>query len=144
MGQDQSTVRSESSPPNRKFFDFYNLGEPLGQGSFSVVKTARSIETGQKVAVKIVNRQKLHPKDIEAFLQEVEVLRTLDHPNIVKMVDFFEEPTQYFLVLEYIGGGELFDRLLDKASYTEKDARDVAETMFKALRYIHDKGLVHR
>eukprot|EP01031_Cornospumella_fuschlensis_P042435 gene42435-51840_t len=82
MGLEQSAVKSAPSPPTRKFFDFYNLGEPLGQGSFSVVKTARSIETGQKVAVKIVNRQKLHPKDIEAFLQEVEVLRTLDHPNI--------------------------------------------------------------
>jgi serine/threonine protein kinase len=94
--------------------------------------------------VKIVNRQKLHPKDIEAFLREVDILRTLDHPNIVKMLDFFEEPNTYYLVLEYVGGGELFDRLVEKASYTEKEARDIAVTMLRTLKYIHEKGLVHR
>jgi serine/threonine protein kinase len=98
----------------------------------------------EQVAVKIVNRLKLHPKDIEDFLHEVVVLRTLDHPNIVKVLDFFDDTTQYFLVLEYVGGGELFDRLVEKASYTESEARDLAITMFKALKYVHDKGLVHR
>lgn len=128
----------------RRFSEFYSLGEPLGQGSFSVVKTAYNLKTGAKVAVKIVNRLKLHPKDIDAFLHEVAILRTLDHPNIVKMLDFFEEPNLYYLVLEYVGGGELFDRLVEKASYTEGEARDLAIIMFHALKYIHDKGLVHR
>jgi len=71
-------------------------------------------------------------------------MRSLDHPHIVKVIDFFEDPAYYYAVLEYIAGGELFDRLVEKATYTEGEARDVALTIFQAIKYIHDRNIVHR
>ena len=71
-------------------------------------------------------------------------MRSFDHPNIVKLFDFFEEPEKYFVVLEYIPGGELFERLVEKTFYTENEAREIAVVLFKAIKYIHDRDIVHR
>lgn len=92
----------------------------------------------------MVSRNKLQKEDELSLRIEVEVLMSLNHPNIVKVLDFFEEEEQFYLVLEYLDGGELFDRLLEKAVYTEGEARDVFSVLLTALKYCHDSGVVHR
>ncbi len=72
------------------------------------------------------------------------ILRSLDHPNIVKVVDFFEEALFFYVVLEFLSGGELFDRLMEKAVYTEGEARDLAVILLETLKYCHDRDIVHR
>jgi calcium/calmodulin-dependent protein kinase I len=120
------------------------MGEVLGEGGYSVVKSALSNVDGRRVAVKIINRKELSEADEESLRQEVAILGKLNHPNITRLVDFFEEPDHYYVVLEYLDGGELFDRIVKKTYYSEKEARDLVFTVLKAIKYCHDQNIVHR
>lgn len=122
----------------------YTISKILGEGSYSVVKLGTKISDGKKVAVKIVSRNRLQKEDELSLRIEVEVLMSLNHPNIVQALDFFEEEDFFYVVLEYLEGGELFERLIEKAVYTEGEARDLFTVLLKAVQYCHDRDLVHR
>eukprot|EP00536_Pseudo-nitzschia_multiseries_P012614 jgi/Psemu1/309256/fgenesh1_kg.492_\ len=77
-------------------------------------------------------------------LHEVNIMTQLHHKNLVEVVDFFEEEDYYYIVMELMAGGDVFDRIIDLQSYTEKDARDLAKIMLEAVSYMHDCGIVHR
>lgn len=126
------------------FADHYQVGAILGQGSYSVVRKATRLIDKKIVAVKVVTRSKLQKDDEESLRREVEILMSMDHPNIVKVLDFFQEDLYYYIVLEFMSGGELFDRLMEKAVYTEGEARDLAVVLLKAIKYCHDRDIVHR
>ena len=79
-----------------------------------------------------------------ALEQEVEIMSQMDHPNIVRLFEFFEESSNYYLVMEIMKGGELFDRIVEKESYTEKEAADTFRPLVDAIRYCHDQGIIHR
>jgi len=78
------------------------------------------------------------------IMQEVSILQTLHHPNIVALHDFFEEPKSYFIVLEKMTGGELFDRVVAKQFYSEREARDVFKIILNAVDYMHGMNVAHR
>ena len=122
----------------------YKIGEVLGEGGYSVVKAGVSNIDGRKVAVKIITRKDLTEADDESLRQEVAILGKLNHPNITRLVDFFEEEQYYYVVLEYLDGGELFDRIVKKTFYSEKEARDLVFTVLKAIKFCHDQHIVHR
>ena len=92
----------------------YKLGEVLGEGGFAVVKLGISNIDKKKVAVKIISRANLKPKDEDNVRQEVQILQELNHPNITRQLDFFVEDSNFYVVLEFLGGGELFDRIVKK------------------------------
>jgi calcium/calmodulin-dependent protein kinase I len=71
-------------------------------------------------------------------------MQSLQHEHIVHLFDFFEEEKYYYLVLEYMEGGELFDRVVKKTVYNEKEARDVVKILVSAIKYCHDRNIVHR
>lgn len=75
-------------------------------------------------------------------IKSMEILRS--HPNFVKFYDFFDEPTYYFLVMEMITGGELFDRIVHKEKYTEREARGIMYQLVSAIAFAHSRGVVHR
>jgi serine/threonine protein kinase len=125
----------------KKFVEVYEIGEKIHRGSAGVVKKCYSIEQKTPFAVKIIKRS---PKTDEAVLQEVYIMNELDHPNLVKVVDFFEESDNYYIVMELMQGGDVFDRILDMNNYTEKDARDLFIILLQAVKYMHDKGIAHR
>lgn len=141
---DKPVSITAATKANGIFKDKYKVGEVLGQGSYSVVKLGTRITDGKKVAVKIVSRHKLQREDELSLRIEVEVLMSLNHPNIVQALDFFEEEECFYVVLEYIEGGELFDRLIEKAVYTEGEARDLFAVLLRAVKYCHDRDLIHR
>jgi calcium/calmodulin-dependent protein kinase I len=122
----------------------YKLGDVLGEGGYSVVKSGISNIDGKRVAVKIITRKDLSEADEESLKQEVSILGKLNHPNITRLFDFFEEEKFYYVVLEYLDGGELFDRIVKKTYYSEKEARDLVFTVLKAIKYCHDQHIVHR
>ncbi len=126
------------------FAENYQVGSILGQGSYSIVRMATRSTDKKIVAVMIVNRAKLHKDDEENLRREVEILMTLNHPNIVKVLDFYQEEQYFYVVLEHMSGGELFDRLMEKAVYTEGEARDLAIVLLNAIKYCHDRDIVHR
>lgn len=122
----------------------YVIGDKLGEGGYAVVHAARSIIDGSQVAIKIVKRQGLSDDDELSLRQEAELLQTLRHPNIVQAYDFFEASKQFYVVMELIAGGELFDRIVKKTFYNEKEARDLVYVLLSAIKFIHDKDIVHR
>jgi len=134
---------TESNAPH-VFKAIYRTDKQLGEGAYSVVKLAFNKFTGAKSAVKIVNRTDISPEDDLALKQEVDIMRQLNHPNIINCYDFFEEEKNYYVVLEYMDGGELFDRIVKKTVYNEKEARDVVKILVSAIKYCHDRDVVHR
>ena len=95
-------------------------------------------------AVKCVNRSKLTEEDTAALLDEVAILKELRHAHIIRLYDFFEEPGNYYLVMEKMTGGELFDRVVAKAYYNEKEARDTCRIILEAVGYCHRHNIAHR
>ena len=108
------------------------------------MKAAYDRQSRQKVAVKIIKRTNLPVEDEVALRQEVQILGSLDHPNIVKCVDFFEEEKYFYVVMECLEGGELFDRIVQKTYYNEQQARDLVFILLSAIKYCHDRDVVHR
>ncbi|XP_012141377.1 calcium/calmodulin-dependent protein kinase I isoform X1 [Megachile rotundata] len=124
--------------------DKYVLKELLGTGAFSEVRLAESKEKpGQMFAVKIIDKKALKGKE-DSLENEIRVLRRLTHPNIVQLLETFEDKHKVYLVMELVTGGELFDRIVEKGSYTEKDASGLIRQVLEAVDYMHDQGVVHR
>lgn len=116
----------------------------MGEGAFSVVKDGSHKQTGDTYAIKIVTKAKLTPEDEVALKDEIEILQDLRHSNIIRLYDVFDEPQYYYLVTEKMGGGELFDRIVQKSYYNEKEARDVCKIIFEAMNYCHEQNIAHR
>lgn len=139
--------------------DKYNLQGLLGTGAFSEVRLAESKDNpGQHYAVKIIDKKALKGKE-DSLENEIKVLRRfssnqndpdgpsgprLTHPNIVQLLETYEDKSKVYLVMELVTGGELFDRIVEKGSYTEKDAADLIRQVLEAVDYMHDQGVVHR
>ena len=132
-----NTIRSLTHGKAEKITDLYNVHETLGEGAFAVVKKATHKVSGDPYAVKIINRSSLN-KDLEAALkEEISILSDLNHSHIMKLETVICSISQFYLVTEYLEGGELFDRIVEKSAYTESEARDSCKIVFEALRYAH-------
>lgn len=128
-----------------KFGRVYTLKGVLGTGAFSTVKEGiHKNAPGRSFAVKIVDRNKLTEEDAAALLDEVAILKEFEHPHVICLYDFFEEPNTYYLVMERMSGGELFDRIVAKLYYNEKEARDVCKVLLEAVNYCHMNHVAHR
>eukprot|EP00565_Helicotheca_tamesis_P003138 CAMPEP_0185724196 /NCGR_PEP_ID=MMETSP1171-20130828/743_1 /TAXON_ID=374046 /ORGANISM="Helicotheca tamensis, Strain CCMP826" /LENGTH=351 /DNA_ID=CAMNT_0028391995 /DNA_START=144 /DNA_END=1199 /DNA_ORIENTATION=+ len=134
----------QDSSSGKSFESIYKMGKPLGEGAFSVVKEGTNKRTGESFAIKIVTKAKLTNEDEIALKDEIAVLKDLQHDHIIRLYDVFDEPKFYYLVTEQMKGGELFDRIVAKSYYNEKEARDVCKILFEALQYCHRQKVVHR
>lgn len=94
--------------------------------------------------MKIVSKRGLAKEDAAGLEQEIRILQELDHPNVVQLMDLFAAPLRIYIVLEYMTGGELFDRIVQKECYNEQESRDVCQTLFTAIKYCHDRRVAHR
>ena len=126
------------------FRDLYELKSKLRKGSFATVWECMHNETKETYAVKIIKREGLKPSDDESVLNEVAILQSLVCDGIVQLVDFYEEKDYFFLVMEHMQGGDVFDTIVEKNHYTEKDARDLVIVLLKAVRFMHGRGIAHR
>lgn len=123
---------------------YYKIHEKLGFGSFAVVKRAVRKADKAQFAVKEIKKSSLDEKEMETVMDEVSIMRELDHPNCVKLIDMFESPKKVYMVLELLTGGELFDRIVKKGNFTEREASEVMKTLTGAIQYLHGKKIVHR
>jgi len=104
-------------------FELYDIKDELGKGAFSVVKLALNKKTGEKVAVKVIDKTQASAESDEKRLKtEVAILKQVKHPNIVCLKDLYETPQNLYLIMELVTGGELFDKIVEKGQYTEKEA----------------------
>eukprot|EP00986_Skeletonema_menzelii_P002634 scaffold722_cov147-Skeletonema_menzelii.AAC.4 len=132
-----NTSRSLTNGKAEKIEDLYNVHDTLGEGAFAKVKKATHKVSGELYAIKIINRSSLN-KDLEAALkEEISILSELNHSHIMKLETVICSISQFYLVTEYLEGGELFDRIVEKSTYTESEARDCCKILFDALRYAH-------
>jgi|ERR1712216_398424 len=122
----------------------YKMGKTLGTGSFATVKLATRKIDQEKFAIKIINKKNLEKEDEDALESEVTILQNVNHPNIIDLEEVFDESKSFYMVMEVCSGGELFDRIVEKEKYTEKDAATVVSSVADALAYCHKKGIVHR
>ncbi|KAG9051040.1 hypothetical protein FS837_000148 [Tulasnella sp. UAMH 9824] len=123
----------------------FKLLEKMGDGAFSHVYKAVDLQTGQKVAVKVVRKYELTQSQRANILKEVQIMRGINHPNVVKLISFTESQEHYFLVLELMEGGELFHQIVKLTYFSEHLARHVILQVAKAIRHLHEeKGVVHR
>uniref|UniRef100_A0A1I8BSJ5 Protein kinase domain-containing protein n=1 Tax=Meloidogyne hapla TaxID=6305 RepID=A0A1I8BSJ5_MELHA len=116
----------------------------LGTGAFSKVFLAECrFESGTFVAIKCIDKKALKGKE-DSLENEIRVLKKLRHNNIVQLYDTFDEKHYVYLVMELVTGGELFDRIVAKGSYTERDASNLIRQVLEAVSFMHDNGVVHR
>jgi len=123
----------------------YVLGETLGIGTFGKVKVAFHQMTGHKVAVKILNRQKIKTLDVVGKIRrEIQNLKLFRHPHIIKLYQVISTPTDIFMVMEYVSGGELFDYIVKNGKLKEDDARRFFQQIISGVEYCHRHNVVHR
>ncbi|KAK7203822.1 calcium/calmodulin-dependent protein kinase [Myxozyma melibiosi] len=121
----------------------YRFGRVLGAGTYGIVKAATVIETGENVAVKVILKKKVQGHE-SMVQEELDLLRRLKHPHIVGFRDWFESKDKYYIVTQLATGGELFDRIVERGKYTEKDAVQTIKEVLEAVDYLHDLNIVHR
>lgn len=134
----------EGSSTGKHFNEVYKIGKQLGEGAFSVVKEGQNRQTGSSFAIKIVTKSKLSKEDEVALKDEIDVLKDMEHAHIIRLYDVFEEPANYYLVTEKMSGGELFDRIVQKSYYNEREARDTCLILLSAIHHCHSKKVAHR
>ena len=120
------------------------LKETLGKGTFGVVKLAVNGQTGEKVAIKIINETKLPKEEKLNFLREIEILQNLKHPNIIRLYSHINKEKQLYLITEYIKGIELFQYISLKKKIPESEACLYFQQIISSLEYLHKMGIVHR
>ncbi|CAF1002333.1 unnamed protein product [Rotaria sp. Silwood1] len=123
----------------------YILNETLGTGSFGKVKKAYHQLTRHTVAIKIVNRTKIKQLDVVGKIRrEIQNLRLFRHPHIIKLYQVISTPTDIFMVMEYVSGGELFDYIVKKGKLSEAEARPFFQQIISGVDYCHRHMVVHR
>jgi len=122
----------------------YRLLKTIGKGNFAKVKLAKHIPTGKEVAIKIIDKTQLNPGSLQKLFREVRIMKTLDHPNIVKLYQVIETEKTLYLVMEYASGGEVFDYLVLHGRMKEKEARAKFRQIVSAVQYCHQKKIIHR
>jgi len=127
----------------KTFRSIYQLNSKIKSGSFATVCVGTHRATKKKVAIKCTLRKKIAPYDDAVVYSEVGVLSTLKHKYICPINDFFIQDDCYFMVMEYMGGGDLFDRLGHKETYNENDARDLCCKVLQAVAFLHDNNIAH-
>ncbi|KAL7720944.1 non-specific serine/threonine protein kinase [Entamoeba marina] len=127
-------------------FDKYEVMDFLGYGNFAIVRKVRDKITHEEFALKIIDRKAATTASDRnnAIMDEINILRRLDHPNIIGMREMYQTSNYTFLVIELVTGGELFDRILAESCFSESRCRDISRQIFSALEYLHSQNIIHR
>ena len=140
-----STMADKSAGSGQVKIGHYILGETLGTGTFGKVKIATHYITSHKVAVKILNRNKIKSLDVVSKIKrEIQNLKLFRHPHIIKLYQVMSTPTDIFMVMEYVAGGELFDYIVKKGKLKEPEARRFFQQIISGVEYCHRHMVVHR
>eukprot|EP00930_Biecheleria_cincta_P002361 TRINITY_DN103367_c0_g1_i1.p1 TRINITY_DN103367_c0_g1~~TRINITY_DN103367_c0_g1_i1.p1 ORF type:complete len:606 (+),score=136.76 TRINITY_DN103367_c0_g1_i1:60-1820(+) len=143
VGKVTITGRYHRAP--KKFEDDYEaLKEVLGSGYNGEVYLANSRSSGEKFAIKAFKMRGVAKDKREELETEAEIFLAMDHPHVARLVDVYESTEKLTLVMECMSGGELFDRVVEKKRFSEKDAADTLYQILLAINYIHSHGIVHR
>ena len=125
----------------------YRLEKTIGKGSYGKVKLATQLSTNEKVALKFISRASIKkPTHWTRIRREINLLRAMHHPHIVKLYDYKDNGSDILLMMEYISGGDLFDRIVHHRDqrFSEKEARPLFRQIISAVDYCHQNRIIHR
>ncbi|XP_051895952.1 serine/threonine-protein kinase SIK3 homolog isoform X2 [Pristis pectinata] len=123
---------------------YYEIERTIGKGNFAVVKLATHIVTKAKVAIKIVDKTQLEEENLKKIFREVQIMKMLRHPHIIRLYQVMETERMIYLVTEYASGGEIFDHLVAHGRMAEKEARKKFKQIVAAVHFCHCRNIVHR
>ena len=128
-----------------KIAGLYDLEETLGRGHFAIVKLAKHVFTGQKVAVKVIDKNKLDDVSRAHLFQEVRCMKLVQHPNVVRLYEVIDTQTKLYLILELGDGGDMYDYIMQHENGLDEDlARYYFRQIVQAISYCHKLHVVHR
>ena len=121
---------------------FYVPMETIGEGSFGKVFKVKQRSTGHTFAMKLVSKNS--ESGNKNFLNEIYILRKLDHPNILKIYEYFSNEKYWYFVMEYVSGGELYEQICNMQYYDEHTTAIIMKQIFSCVSYLNQMGIVHR
>lgn len=122
----------------------YEIGKLLGHGTFAKVYHARNVKSGESVAIKVIDKEKILKVGLIAHIKrEISILRRVRHPNIVQLFEVMATKSKIYFVMEYVRGGELFNKVA-KGRLKEDLARKYFQQLISAVGFCHARGVYHR
>lgn len=124
----------------------YLIGNTIGEGAFGKVKQANHVQTNEKVAIKILNKQRIHEMsgDINKIQKEITILKKLRHKSIIQLYEIMESKQNLFLIMEFCPKGELFDYIVKCKKLSELNACRLFQNLIDGVDYLHLNNIVHR
>ncbi|XP_021888095.1 CBL-interacting serine/threonine-protein kinase 8, partial [Carica papaya] len=123
----------------------YEVGRTIGEGTFAKVKFAQNTETGESVAMKVLDRSTIiKHKMIDQIKREISIMKLVRHPYVVRLHEVLASRTKIYIILEFITGGELFDKIVHHGRLSEAEARRYFQQLIDGVDYCHSKGVYHR
>lgn len=123
----------------------YILGRAIGQGTFGKVRSGSHIITGERVAVKILEKEKIKDNnDVQRIIREIKILKAVRHPSVIQLYEIIETQNQLYLIMEHAEGGELFDLIVDRHRLNEDLACKFFRSLIFGMKYIHSLNICHR
>ncbi|XP_077435735.1 serine/threonine-protein kinase SIK1 [Vanacampus margaritifer] len=145
MSDNSRGAHPSSGPQGRPLqVGFYEIIRTLGKGNFAVVKLAKHKVTKTQVAIKIIDKTRLNPSNLEKIYREVQIMKLLNHPHIIKLYQVMETKDMLYIVTEYAKNGEMFDHLSSNGRMSETEARKKFWQILTAVDYCHRHHIVHR
>ncbi|KAK6185337.1 hypothetical protein SNE40_007592 [Patella caerulea] len=139
------STRKQRGDYDGKIAGLYDLEDTIGRGHFAVVKLARHVFTGEKVAVKVIDKTKLDEVSRAHLFQEVRCMKLVQHPHVVRLYEVIDTQTKLYLILELGDGGDMYDYIMKhKAGLQESAARIYFRQIVEAISYCHKLHVVHR
>lgn len=128
----------------RNIYDYYDVRELIGTGAAGHVYRGIKKDTGQEWAIKQIDTRQMADQDASAVTKEAELLRSIHHPNVMRLEDIFAQGHTIYLVMELSNGGDLFERIIAKSRYSEAEAKQVMSYILDAMKCLHEFNIAHR
>ncbi|XWS14874.1 hypothetical protein CRYUN_Cryun35bG0046500 [Craigia yunnanensis] len=123
----------------------YEIGRTVGEGTFAKVKFAQNTETGESVAMKVLDRSTIiKHKMVDQIKREISIMKLVRHPYVVRLHEVIASRTKIYIILEFITGGELYDKIVHNGRLSEAEARRYFQQLIDGVEYCHSKGVYHR
>eukprot|EP00794_Sanderia_malayensis_P018867 gene18867-20767_t len=146
MEKHKNLIVKPTGKVDKNIAGLYDFERTLGSGHFAVVKLARHVFTGEKVAVKVIDKTKLDEISKAHLYQEVRCMKLVQHPNVVRLYEVVDTPTKLYLILEYGDGGDMYDHIMkhEGKGISEEKAKHYFRQIVSAIDYCHKLHVVHR
>jgi len=138
------TAASGKTQSKRNTIGHYRLGNTIGEGTFAKVKLGEHIDTGENIAVKIIQKNGMDEIDRINALREIHILKLIRHPHIIQLYEIIETPERTYFIMEYASGGAFFDHIVVNGRVEEREAIRFFHQIVSGVDKIHEKNVIHR